>query len=89
MRFWLINSGYYRILTAVMFAPVRFTLSPDVLYKERVVPSAAAVLRMVLDRFAEFAEVALSLTISFASAEPFAYNCADRFPSVVRVPVAP
>lgn len=37
------NSGYYRILTAVMFAPVRFTLSPDVLYKERVVPSAAAV----------------------------------------------
>ena len=44
---------------------------------------------MVLDRFAEFAEVALSLTISFASAEPFEYNCAYRFPSVVRVPVAP
>lgn len=43
MRFWLINAGYYRILTAVMFAPVRFTLSPDVLYKERVVPSVAAV----------------------------------------------
>lgn len=43
MRFWLINSGYYRILTAVMFAPVRFTLSPDVLYKERAVSSAAAV----------------------------------------------
>ena len=66
-----------------------FTLSPEVLYSEIVVPSAVASKSMVFDKFAEFVEEAYEDIISFAIAVPPAYSCTERLPSVVLSPVTP
>ena len=79
----------HTILIAVIFAPVRFTISPDVLYSEIVVPSAVASKSMVFDKFVEFVEEAFADIISFAIAVPSAYSCTERLPSVVLSPVTP
>lgn len=78
----------YTIRIAVIFAPERFAALPAALWIDNAVLSVA-LYRMVFDTFAALFAAVLLVTISFAIAEPFSYNCTDNSPFAVVVPVAP